>query len=86
MFMKGTPDAPQCGFSRAVCQILDVNVSFRSTRTLHTIPLENIPSVHPSCTSDIGSALTFKGVERKDLKAFNCLADNELREGIKEYR
>ncbi|KAK1925083.1 thioredoxin-like protein [Papiliotrema laurentii] len=50
VFMKGTPDAPQCGFSRAVCQILDVN-----------------------------------GVERKDLKAFNCLADNELREGIKEY-
>jgi glutaredoxin-related protein len=25
--MKGTPDAPQCGFSRAVCQILDVQVS-----------------------------------------------------------
>lgn len=27
VFMKGTPDAPQCGFSRAVCQILDVQVS-----------------------------------------------------------
>ncbi|BEI81677.1 hypothetical protein CcaverHIS002_0208370 [Cutaneotrichosporon cavernicola] len=24
VFMKGTPDAPQCGFSRAVVQILDV--------------------------------------------------------------
>ncbi|WVR05334.1 Grx4 family monothiol glutaredoxin [Kwoniella sp. DSM 27419] len=24
VFMKGTPEAPQCGFSRAVCQILDV--------------------------------------------------------------
>ncbi|KZP01904.1 monothiol glutaredoxin-5 [Calocera viscosa TUFC12733] len=24
LFMKGTPDQPQCGFSRAVCQILDV--------------------------------------------------------------
>jgi monothiol glutaredoxin len=22
--MKGTPEAPQCGFSRAVCQILEV--------------------------------------------------------------
>lgn len=22
--MKGTPDLPQCGFSRAVCQILEV--------------------------------------------------------------
>jgi glutaredoxin-related protein len=26
VFMKGTPEAPQCGFSRAVCQILDVQV------------------------------------------------------------
>lgn len=24
VFMKGTPDLPQCGFSRAVCQILEV--------------------------------------------------------------
>ncbi|EJT96577.1 monothiol glutaredoxin, partial [Dacryopinax primogenitus] len=24
LFMKGTLDQPQCGFSRAVCQILDV--------------------------------------------------------------
>ncbi|BGP17842.1 hypothetical protein JCM10213_008360 [Rhodosporidiobolus nylandii] len=24
LFMKGTPDLPQCGFSRAVCQILEV--------------------------------------------------------------
>ncbi|KAH8116317.1 thioredoxin-like protein [Phellopilus nigrolimitatus] len=25
LFMKGTPDAPQCGFSRAVVQLLDIN-------------------------------------------------------------
>lgn len=48
--MKGTPDAPQCGFSRAVCQILDV-----------------------------------QGVPREKLVTYNCLADQELREGIKEY-
>lgn len=24
LFMKGTPALPQCGFSRAVCQILEV--------------------------------------------------------------
>ncbi|EKD01991.1 hypothetical protein A1Q2_03691 [Trichosporon asahii var. asahii CBS 8904] len=24
VFMKGTPEQPQCGFSRAVCQILEV--------------------------------------------------------------
>ncbi|OXG44804.1 Grx4 family monothiol glutaredoxin [Cryptococcus neoformans Bt120] len=50
VFMKGTPDAPQCGFSRAVCQILDV-----------------------------------QGVPRENLKTYNCLEDQELREGIKEY-
>ena len=25
LFMKGTPDSPQCGFSRGVCQILDMH-------------------------------------------------------------
>jgi len=25
LFMKGTPDLPQCGFSRAVCQILELH-------------------------------------------------------------
>jgi monothiol glutaredoxin len=24
VFMKGTPKTPQCGFSRAVCQILEI--------------------------------------------------------------
>ncbi|KAK8869590.1 Grx4 family monothiol glutaredoxin [Kwoniella newhampshirensis] len=50
VFMKGTPEAPQCGFSRAVCQILDV-----------------------------------QGVPREQIKSYNCLEDQELREGIKEY-
>ncbi|GAA5841905.1 hypothetical protein JCM8208_000540 [Rhodotorula glutinis] len=50
LFMKGTPQMPQCGFSRAVCQILEVN-----------------------------------GVPESKIVAFNCLEDQELREGIKEY-
>ncbi|KAN0064840.1 monothiol glutaredoxin grx5 [Thecaphora frezii] len=50
VFMKGTPDAPMCGFSRAVIQILEV-----------------------------------QGVKPEALKAFNCLEDQELRQGIKEY-
>ncbi|GAA6016767.1 hypothetical protein JCM11491_001800 [Sporobolomyces phaffii] len=50
LFMKGTPDLPQCGFSRAVCQILEV-----------------------------------QGVAPDKIVAFNCLEDQELREGIKEY-
>ena len=47
LFMKGTPDAPQCGFSMAVANILKV------------------------------MEVKFKGV--------NVLADQNLRQGIKEY-
>ena len=47
LFMKGTPDAPQCGFSMAVSNILKI--------------LE----------------VNFKGV--------NVLADEKLRQGIKEF-
>jgi len=50
VFTKGTPEMPGCGFSRAVCQILDV-----------------------------------QGVPREKIKTFNCLEDQELRQGIKEY-
>lgn len=48
VFMKGTPDAPRCGFSNAVCQIL-----------------------------------RFHGVN--DFGSFNVLADDEIREGIKQH-
>jgi monothiol glutaredoxin len=48
--MKGTPELPQCGFSRAVVQILEV-----------------------------------QGVPESQMKAYNCLEDQELREAIKEY-
>ena len=47
LFMKGTPDAPQCGFSMAVTNILKI--------------LE------------------------VNLKGINVLADEKLRQGIKEY-
>ncbi|KAL1411032.1 monothiol glutaredoxin grx5 [Vanrija albida] len=50
VFMKGSPEQPQCGFSRAVVQILEV-----------------------------------QGVPREKIVSFNCLADQEFREGIKEY-
>lgn len=47
VFMKGTPDFPQCGFSGQVVQILD-----------------------------------YVGVEYKGI---NVLADDDLRQGIKDY-
>ncbi|RGB29815.1 thioredoxin-like protein [Rhizophagus diaphanus] len=50
LFMKGTPNRPECGFSRAVIQIL-----------------------------------TAQGLDFSKIKTYNVLADNELREGVKEY-
>lgn len=50
VFMKGSPDMPQCGFSRAVMQILQV-----------------------------------QGVKPDLVATYNCLEDQELREGIKEF-
>lgn len=48
--MKGTPEMPQCGFSRAVVQVLDLHDVLAKTKT------------------------------------YNVLADEELRNSIKEYR
>ncbi|WFD27554.1 monothiol glutaredoxin grx5 [Malassezia nana] len=50
VFMKGSPSMPQCGFSRAVLQILQV-----------------------------------QGVNPDKVATYNCLEDQELREGIKEF-
>lgn len=48
--MKGSPSSPQCGFSRAVLQILQT-----------------------------------QGVNPDKVATYNCLEDDELRSGIKEY-
>ena len=50
VFMKGSPSMPQCGFSRAVLQILQV-----------------------------------QGVNTDKVATYNCLEDQELRDGIKEF-
>jgi len=35
LFMKGTPDSPQCGFSMAVCNVLKhLNVKFKGVNIL----------------------------------------------------
>ncbi|MBM3395064.1 MAG: Grx4 family monothiol glutaredoxin [Betaproteobacteria bacterium] len=48
LYMKGTPDAPQCGFSAAAVQILE------------------------ACGAD-------------DVATVNVLADQEIRQGIKDF-
>ena len=42
LFMKGTPDAPQCGFSMAVLNVLKhLNISFKSINVLDDEDLRN---------------------------------------------
>jgi monothiol glutaredoxin len=42
LFMKGTPDAPQCGFSMAVTNVLKhLNVNFKSINVLEDENLRN---------------------------------------------
>ena len=43
LFMKGTPDAPQCGFSMATSNILKVlEVNFKSVNVLADQNLEKV--------------------------------------------
>lgn len=38
VFMKGTPDMPMCGFSKAVCQVLDLHgVDLESLKTFNVL-------------------------------------------------
>ena len=42
LFMKGTPDAPQCGFSMAVVNVLKhLNISFKGINVLEDENLRN---------------------------------------------
>ena len=43
LFMKGTPDAPQCGFSMAVSNILKIlNVQFKGVNVLENQNLRKV--------------------------------------------
>lgn len=37
LFMKGTPDSPMCGFSKAVVQILDIHDVSRQDLSTHNV-------------------------------------------------
>ena len=44
LFMKGTPDAPQCGFSMAVTNMLKLlEVNFQSVNVLESISSDTEP-------------------------------------------
>ena len=68
--MKGNPDQPMCGFSKAVVQILDIHgtslVEDRAGWLAHRSSL---------CL----------GVEPDQYSSFNVLEDEDIRQAIKEY-
>ncbi|KAJ2917094.1 hypothetical protein MD484_g3306, partial [Candolleomyces efflorescens] len=47
LFMKGTPESPSCGFSRAVVQVLD----------LHGVPLEKMDTYNVLADADLRTAI-----------------------------
>lgn len=47
LFMKGTPDTPQCGFSRAAVQVLDI----------HGVPLEKMKTYNVLEDSELRNSI-----------------------------
>ena len=69
VYMKGTPTAPQCGFSNIVCKVLDSHGPARRARVC-------VANAHSSAT------LARAGVQ---YASRNVLQDAALREGIKTF-
>ena len=64
LFMKGTPEMPQCGFSRAVIQVLD----------LHGVPPENMRTYNVLEDSELRSGIKeFSCVMLPRRKCTHCL-------------
>lgn len=64
LFMKGTPEMPQCGFSRAVIQVLD----------LHGVPPENMRTYNVLEDSELRSGIKeFSCVMLSRRKCTQCL-------------
>ena len=74
LFMKGTPQFPQCGFSGQV-------VPFKSNDVV--LFMKGTPQF-PQCgfSGQVVQILDYIGV---DYKGINVLADSEIRQGIKDY-
>ena len=89
--MKGVPDAPQCGFSNAVVQIMNLH-GVDNYRLLHLqIDIFHLYSVYSVFSERCELFLLFSiwplsnFISSLYFSAHNVLADQELREGIKEF-
>jgi monothiol glutaredoxin len=99
LFMKGTPDAPQCGFSMAVSNMLKIlEVNFKgvimdeSTKNIIQEHIDNnevclfmkgTPDA-PQCGFSMAVSNILKFLE-VNFKGVNVLEDQNIREGIKVY-
>ena len=65
LFMKGTPDAPQCGFSMAVANVLKhLNVDFKGINVLED---ENLILVEGSVPGSKNGIVTLSDAVKHDL-------------------
>lgn len=63
LFMKGTPDAPQCGFSRAAVQVLDI----------HGVPTEKMKTFNVLEDSELRQSVKeFSYVSRSHGRSYVC--------------
>ena len=94
LFMKGTPDAPQCGFSMAVSNMLKIlEINFKGINVLENQSLREgikefsdwptIPQLYIKNEFVGGCDIIKEMYENGELK--KILEDQQLREGIKEF-
>ena len=89
LFMKGIPDAPQCGFSSAVVNVLKhLNVKFESVNVLENEKLRSTP-VPKYFGTDLGKAISEDVKDPNNVFAgFSSLYLNksEIEKKIEEYQ
>ncbi|PHJ26110.1 glutaredoxin domain-containing protein [Cystoisospora suis] len=81
LFMKGTPDFPQCGFSRAIVQLLELAAKdVKVPETIETTTGPSLPSL-----GDSSFFLLSKRFPGNFSRYLNVLDDFDMREGVKRY-
>ena len=101
LFMKGTPDSPQCGFSMAVSNLLKhLNVDYKGINVLEDEGLrqgiKDLINTNDVClfmkgtpdSPQCGFSMAVSNVLKHlkvNFNGINILDDENLRQGVKEY-
>jgi glutaredoxin-related protein len=88
--MKGVPHAPQCGFSRAVMQVLEIHDVDISKVWCGDSQVVVRRSAHrficgEACCARRQRQLNKHTSSSPKVKTINVLEDEDIRQGIKEY-